>query len=141
MTQPKSQSGRLTAEENVPFYKVETVGGGCEHCNAGHFWTVTWIEEGEPIELSQSFHDKEIAEDVCDHMNEARDAALAQQKQEMADMATELQRMKAVLGEYEWHGETGWCYMCDSDKRGGHDKNCMFAALLTDAPAGEDGKR
>lgn len=59
------------------------------------------------------------------------------------DLRAELQRIKAVLRERQWN-ERGYCIVgCNSHMSVGtrrHVPYCWYAALLTEAPAGEDTK-
>jgi hypothetical protein len=60
----------------VSNYRVEKIDNGseCEHCNRGTYWTVVSGHGDDETEIGQSFADKELTEDICDHMNYAFDA-------------------------------------------------------------------
>jgi len=51
--------------------------GGCPTCGNEHFryYTVEWLEDGNPVVLGQSWADESAAQDVCDYMNEAYERA------------------------------------------------------------------
>lgn len=61
-----------TADEKHYQLCIET--DGCHHCGHGDMWSVFYKDEkGEPVEIGQSWGDKEFASDVCDLMNMAFD--------------------------------------------------------------------
>jgi hypothetical protein len=78
------------------YYTVQVASGheGCAHCSAGRYWTICWIEDGEPIEIGQSFGDEELVTDICELMNMAYDAGTEQPNNEHAlwEKVTQLER-------------------------------------------------
>jgi hypothetical protein len=50
--------------ETPDYFKVERDEAGCEHCDHGGSWTVTWGEGDEAQQIDTSFDDKECAEDA-----------------------------------------------------------------------------
>ena len=61
------------------YYRVKMAAGEdvCSHCGAGKMWTIVYIEHGqtEETEIGQAFGDRELADDICDLMNMAFEAA------------------------------------------------------------------
>lgn len=54
------------------FYRVEEENeNGCDKCGHGCYWTIVSGEGDSEIGIGTSWGDKELADDVCDLMNQA----------------------------------------------------------------------
>lgn len=61
---------------NQSFYRVDVAVGkeGCLYCGHDAYYTITYEDEGERVEIGTSWSDQECAQDICDLMNMAYDA-------------------------------------------------------------------
>lgn len=57
--------------EHYRVVECELSEGGCAHCGHGAMWTLESGHGGNEIRIGTSWGDKELAEDICDLMNDA----------------------------------------------------------------------
>lgn len=52
-------------------YRVEKENEGCKHCGHGDYWTIVSGTGDDEIGIGTSWGDRELADDICDLMNDA----------------------------------------------------------------------